>query len=58
MGIQNTLQEWNDSINGFFSFMGGKLADFKNLSLGEQISYCCVGAGFIMVIASIVLFVI
>lgn len=56
MGIQDTIQDLNDKINDFFSFIGSKLSDFKNLSLGEQISYCCVGAGLIMVIVGGVLF--
>lgn len=57
MGIQDTIQDLNDKINGFFSFIGSKLVDFKNLSLGEQISFCCIGAGLIMVIVSIFMFI-
>ena len=48
----------NESINEFFSFIGNKLKNFKRLSLGEQIAYCCVGMGLVLILVSIVLFVV
>jgi len=54
----NKVAAMNESINDFFSFVGNKLKNFKNLSLGEQIAYCCVILGFVLVLVSIVLFVI
>lgn len=58
MGFKDGLDNFNRKISYFFSFVAGKLKNFKNLTLGEQISYSAIGVGLIMILASIVLFVI
>tara|TARA_Y100000310_G_C20020461_1_gene507137 strand:+ start:189 stop:365 length:177 start_codon:yes stop_codon:yes gene_type:complete len=58
MGFKEQIDGLNRSINGFFSFIGGKLKNFPNLSIGEQISYPAIGLGFILILTSIVLFII
>ena len=58
MAFQDSLQAMNDSINSFFNFIAGKLSNFKNLSLGEQIAYPCVGLGLLLIVTSIILFVV
>jgi hypothetical protein len=57
MAFQDSLQAMNDSINSFFNFIAGKLSNFKNLSLGEQIAYPCVGLGLILIVVSLVMFI-
>ena len=52
------LTQLNKKINAFFSFILSKLKNFKNLTLGEQISYSSVGAGLLLILISIVLFMI
>ena len=47
----------NHHLDEFFSFVGGKLKNFKNLTLGEQISYSVVGLGFLLFLVSIILFI-
>ncbi len=58
MGFKEGLDNFNRKVGYFFSFVAGKLKNFKNLTLGEQISYSAIGVGFILILASIVLFVI
>ena len=55
--LNQSLNNFNQKVSDFFSFIGSKLKDFKNLSLGEQIAYCCVGAGLLLILIAIVLFV-
>lgn len=55
--LNEKISHFNEQLNDFFSFIGEKLKNFKNLSLGEQISYCCIGAGLLLILISIVLFV-
>jgi len=55
--FSDKLNQINQKINDFFSFVVDKLKNFKDLTLGEQISYCCVGIGLVLVLVSIVLFV-
>ena len=47
----------NKKINNFFNFVMGRLKNFKNLTLGEQIAYGVIGAGFVFIIISIFLFI-
>jgi hypothetical protein len=47
----------NRKINSFFNFVMGRLKNFKNLTLSEQISYGIIGAGLIFIIISIFLFI-
>ena len=56
--LKQSLDQMNQKINAFFSFVGNKLKNFKNLTLGEQISYCSIGAGLLLMLVSTVLFVI
>ncbi len=46
----------NEKVTDFFTFVAGKLQNFKNLSVGEQISYCCVGAGILLVVVAVFMF--
>jgi len=47
----------NQQLNEFFTFVNGKLANFPNLSLGEQISYPSAGLGLILMLVALVLFI-
>jgi len=47
----------NEKINKFFNFVIGRLKNFKNLTLVEQIAYGVIGAGFVFIIISIFLFI-
>ena len=47
----------NRSLDEFGSFLIGKLKNFKNLTLGEQISYVCIALGFVLILTSIILFI-
>lgn len=58
MGFKDQIDEFNLKINGFINFVSGKLKNFPDLSLGEQISYPAVGLGLILILTSIVLFII
>ncbi|MDO8655734.1 MAG: hypothetical protein Q7K45_00720 [Nanoarchaeota archaeon] len=55
--LKQSMDQMNRKINAFFSFVGNKLKNFKNLTLGEQISYCSIGAGLLLMMVSVVLFV-
>jgi len=57
MDVQATLKNMNESINDFFTFIAGKLKDFKNLSLGEQIAFPCVGLGLLLIVVSLFMFI-
>ncbi|HLD72684.1 MAG TPA: hypothetical protein VJA23_03795 [Candidatus Nanoarchaeia archaeon] len=60
--FQNQLNQKINSINIqfnlFLTFLLKKLQNFKNLTLGEQISYCSFGGGLLLVMISIILFII
>jgi hypothetical protein len=65
MGFDDFKDAWNakmaainESINEFFSFIGSKLKNFKSLTLGEQIGFCCVFIGLVLILVSIVLFLV
>mgnify|MGYP001582915791 CR=1 len=57
MSFQDTLNDFNQKITNFFSFIGDKLKNFKDLSVGEQVSFGCIGVGILLILISIVLFV-
>lgn len=57
-GLNQRLAVLNRKVNFFFAFIGNKLKNFKNLTLGEQISFSFIGAGLLLIMTSIVLFVI
>jgi hypothetical protein len=52
------LNQINEKINSFFTFIGNKLKNFKNLSIGEQISYPSIGLGTLLILTSLILFII
>ena len=52
-----SLARMNGKIKSFFSFLGNKLKNFKRLTVNEQVSYSCVGLGFLMMLTSVVLFI-
>ncbi len=56
--LNEQLNAINQKINAFFNFIVNKLKNFKNLTLGEQISYPAIGLGLILILTSIVLFII
>jgi hypothetical protein len=56
--INERLGIFNQNINQLFNFVGSKLKNFKNLTLGEQISYAIIGCGLFLILVSIVLFII
>lgn len=45
-------------MEAFFSFLAGKLRNFPNLTLGEQISYGSIGGGLLLILVAVVLFVV
>ena len=51
------LNQINEQISRFFGFVINKLKNYKNLSLGEQIAYPVIGAGFLLILISIILFI-
>ena len=58
MGFKEQINQINQKINQFVNFIINKLANFKDLSLGEQIAYPAIGLGLLLLLISIVLFVI
>ncbi len=58
MGINQQFEEISKKIISFMNIISNKLQHFPDLTLGEQISYACVGVGFILVLISLILFII
>lgn len=56
--VKRSLANLNQKISDFFRFIGVKLQNFKNLTLGEQISFGVVGVGIVLILISMVLFVV
>ena len=56
--LNQKLNEIGVKINSFFNFVVNKLKNFKNLTLGEQISYAIIGCGLFLILVSLVLFII
>ncbi|GEM_PF-2055079 len=56
--INQKISSLNHQLNAFLTFILKKLQNFKNLTLGEQVSYCSFGGGFILVVVSLILFII
>jgi hypothetical protein len=52
------MQEINDQLNEFSAFINDKLANFKDLTLGEQISYPVILVGFILILVAVVMMII
>lgn len=55
--LTDQLNQINEQISRFFGFVINKLKNYKNLSLGEQIAYPVVGAGFLLILISIIMFI-
>ena len=55
--LNQQLAQLNKQINGFITFVGNKLKNYKNLSLGEQIAFPTIAAGLLLILVSIVLFI-
>ena len=58
MDVSQMIDSVSQAFTSFISFIGGKLQNFPNLTLGEQISYPAIGLGLVLVLTSIVLFII
>ena len=56
--FKQQLNKLNQEFEQFATFISGKLKNFKNLSLGEQISYPSIGVGVLLIMTSIVLFIV
>jgi len=56
--FKQSLDQMNRKITAFFSFIGMKLKNFKNLTRGEQISYSSMGVGLLLMLVSAVLFIV
>ena len=55
--LTDQLNQINEQISRFFGFVINKLKNYKNLSLGEQIAYPIIGAGLLLILTSIILFI-
>jgi hypothetical protein len=58
MDFKQQLNEFNQKVNAFVQFIINKLKNFKNLTLGEQISFGVIGGGLFLILVSFVLFLI
>lgn len=58
MDLKAVFASAGKRISGFLNFIRGKLKHFKNLTLGEQISYSSIGAGLLLILISLVLFIV
>ena len=56
--VGQKLNAFNQKVSAFTQFVIDKLKNFKNLTLGEQISFGVIGGGFVLVLVSFVLFLI
>jgi len=57
MGFTESINAFNQAINGFFSFFGEQLKNFKQLETPEQIAFGGVGLGLVLVLLAIILFI-
>ena len=56
--INQKLNVFAQKVNAFTRFIIDKLKNFKNLTLGEQISFGVIGGGLFLILVSFVLFLI
>ena len=56
--IQDSFAGMQESMRLFFTFIGGKLSDYKNISLGEQIAYPLTVIGLLCLIIAVILFLV
>ena len=57
MGFKEKMAAMNTKVNNFFKFIGNKLKNFNNITIGEQVSYSSIGVGLILIITSTVMFI-
>ena len=58
MGFRDQVNEFNQKVNAFFTFVGNRLRNFPDLSKGEQISYPAIGLGLLLIMIGVILFII
>lgn len=58
MDFKQYFNDLNQKINVFVQFVVDKLKNFKNLTLGEQISFGAIGGGLFLILTSFILFLI
>jgi len=56
--IQQPFIQLGEQFAAIFQFIAGKLKNFKNLTLGEQIAFSCIAAGLAFLLTALVLFII
>lgn len=56
--VKERFNVFTEAFGSFFQFVASKLQNFRNLTLGEQIAYCGVGVGLLLLLVSLVLFVV
>jgi hypothetical protein len=56
--LNQQLAVFNQKITDGTNFLINKLKNFKNLTLGEQIAFGCMGGGLFLIILSIIFFLI
>ncbi len=57
MDFKELLNELNQKLQNFSSFVVDKVKDFPNLTLNEQIGFGAIGGGLVLVLVAVVLFV-
>ncbi|HIJ10754.1 TPA: hypothetical protein HA278_01730 [Candidatus Woesearchaeota archaeon] len=57
VALKEQFAQWNVQLNENLAFIEGKLRNFKNLTVGEQVSYSSIGLGLMCILTSIVLFI-
>ena len=58
MDINQQFADLSKKINNFVNFVSNKLKNFPRLTLGEQISFACVGVGIVLILISFILFIV
>ncbi|MEW5897461.1 MAG: hypothetical protein AB1668_07235 [Nanoarchaeota archaeon] len=54
--ISGALSAFNQKFNNMFSFLYQKIKNFRDLTLGEKISYSTMGIGLLLILISLVMF--
>ena len=62
MSVLNSLKDGildlQDAVQRFAAFIGGKLSDYRNISLGEQMAYPLTVIGLLCLIIAVILFLV
>ena len=56
--LTEQLNKIGEEVSNFFNFVVDKIKNYPSLSLGEQIAYPVIGAGILLLLISIILFII